>query len=519
MGFQPRVASLVLISILVLGASGAQGAGVGITVAGDASLTDTPTDTLFFPKRLGSSGDRFFRDLEFQLSARYSLGRGDATPGLSLDDINTLRNFGRTLTDSLGKNPFGAPYSDFHLVHNYFSPTSLRYDSDPFSIVGFTLPISDPAYSTADRSHMDHYIYELNQAGQTGGRYTSLFSTPKEDSSTGHWSSPTNFAVLYKNSTMFVGPSRAALNDVSGTGWTRPNRAANWGFIHEFQHALSNGTGPGGGALTEIFSTAAEVISGSLPNEAAAYDFSYTWSLLADTDGGTIGTPRRMGHNYAGWRLLSAYLLFNYRNQDTTATLRTDQALGGFTDDVLYRWSRTTRTLLQLENLLSNDSCFTCARRPSFNPSGQPPLSNYDRLQLLIHQSRVATFVNNAFLDADSSRYGPYGFPPHFGFSPVGDVGAWRDNDPGAVNVTVFPAEVTARPAWVSRDTVISKDRSRDGISYPLVLQPYGSEYWVIRSTSGIASGADLVVRVASDSIYRSSSVSGLWCWPSPDYS
>ncbi len=509
--------ALALAAVLLV--SSAEGSGTGISVAGDAVTTSSTTDTLFFPYRPKVTGtqSRYTRDLEFQLSSRYSIGRGDATPGRIGSDNLTLINFGATLTDSIGKNPFNAPYSDLHLGYDYFSRTGQQYDPNPFNPVGFTLPISDGSYPTVDKAHVDFYIFEPGQTQalnfRGSGSAPSFFTTPKEDSSTGHWSSPTNFTVLPKNSAMGVGPSRAALADVGGTGWTRPGQAANWTFTHEFQHLVSGGSASTGNALEELFSAGAEVLTGDLPSDAAAFDYAYTWSLLVNDNVG-LGGVRSAGANYAGRRLLAAYLLYNYRNQDTTATLNVGSTVGGFADDLFYRWARESlRTFGSLQGLLSNASCYTCSLRPSLSPGGQP-LSDYDRLQLVIHQMRVASFVNNPFLAADASGYGPYGYPPRFGFSPAADVGAWRDIDPNGPNVVAIPQEVTARPGWVSRDTVLSKDRSRDGVSYPLVLQPYGSEYWVIRSTSGISAGTDLMVRVESDSIFRTSTLLGLYCLP-----
>ncbi|MGH7724776.1 MAG: hypothetical protein ACREOU_05045 [Candidatus Eiseniibacteriota bacterium] len=196
-----------------------------------------------------------------------------------------------------------------------------------------------------------------------------------------------------------------------------------------------------------------------------------------------------------------AYLLLNFRNQDTTATLRTDASMGGFTDDLVYRWSRSTRQLSQLRGRLSNDSCWTCSQKSYFNPGGVP-MPVYDRLQLLLHNWRVATYVNNSFLPGSE---GQYGYPPHFGFSPGQDVGAWQNNDGFTSDDAVaIPPVLTARPAWISRDTSLVGGRALDPY-YPLVLQPLGSEYWVIRSAAGIPDNTDLVVRVDASSLYRDS--------------
>jgi len=478
-------------------------AGVGISDVGHAPGDPAPSNTyIFFPYRPSTEFPLARRDLEFQLSRGYSVHRGDATPGLTQLDRRTLDKFGRTLSET-ASNPFGAPYPDLQLVHDYFGGSEDPYETNP-NFPGF-LPLGTIAYADSDRAHVDHYIFEPGLHDFTSGRYSSAFSYEKEDSSTGWWS-PSSYLVLHDNSTSYPGPSLGGIQDTAGTAWTRPDATANWGTIHEIQHYFNDDDGL---AMEELFSTAAEVLTGALPSAAAVNDVNYTWSFYDNWR-----TPRGSGvthttTNYAAWRLFSAYMLTNFRNQDLTATLP-GLGTGGLADDVMYRWARTNpRTLAGLKPFLSNDECYTCSQKLAFNPGGSA-LSTADRLNVLMHNWRVANFVNNPILEPDADGYGMYGYPSQFGFSPTQDVGAWADNDTdsAAYNVGVFPAVVTARPNWMSRDTVISGTRSLDAVEYPLRLRPVGSEYWIIRSSAGIPAGKELVVRVASDSLY----------WRNPTY-
>ncbi len=487
----------LLISILALSPA-VRAAGVGVSAPGHVNVEAAAADSfLFFPRRPGSIGQRMNRDLEFSLSASYSRTRGDAIPGLTVDDHATLLNFAKTLVDTTA-NPFSAPYPDLRLVHDYFNKTGVRYDTNP-AFPGF-LPSTSESYPTADRSHVDHYIFEPGLDGNFSGRHPAYFRWQKEDSSTGWWTSPSSYEVLGENSTSYPGPPVAGIQDLSGTGWTRPDATANWGAIHEIHHYFS---GDGGSAADELVATAAEVLAGALPTAAATFDVNYTWGLLDNFLSPQGSGVTHTSTNYAAWRQLSAYVLTNFRNQDTTATLPPD-GTSGLADDLMYRWAhRESRTLEALGSQLVNDSCYTCSQKAAFL-SGATPLPPRDRVNVLLHNWRVANFVNNPFLAPDADGHGMYGYPPQFGFSPTQDVGAWSDNDTAsaAYNVVVFPTEVTARPSWTSKDTVISVERTRDAVTYPLRLRTLGSEYWVIRSTSGIPGGKELIVRVAADSIH-----------------
>ncbi len=122
------------------------------------------------------------RDLEFQLSNRYSLLRGDPVPGLISTDVLTLDRFGTTLA-STHSNLVNAQYSDLHLIHDYFSPANAKYSTNQ-AFPGFMMPDPTDTIPTADQSHVDFYLFPTGQNENRGGAAPARFGTAKEDSST-----------------------------------------------------------------------------------------------------------------------------------------------------------------------------------------------------------------------------------------------------------------------------------------------------------------------------------------------
>jgi len=199
--------------------------------------------------------------------------------------------------------------------------------------------------------------------------------------------------------------------------------------------------------------------------------------------------------NYQNWRLFSAYLLYNWRGTDTTATL------SGFTDDLFYRWANNGKSLVTLREQLGDANCPECASKPYFHP-GDQPLDDMSRLQLLLHHWRVANYVNNPFLSDKQ-----YGYPPQFGFSPKRFFRPWQnvDNDP-SLYPEAIPPEVVANTNWLIRDTSVVGVRTYAGFAgqRAMRLNSLGSEYWVVRSAAGLTqSPLDLIVRVSPEAIYR----------------
>ena len=480
-------------------ASLAHGGGIGISTPPESPDTvlvspcTAPVRALFFQARVGNPGTFRLRDLEFLWDSLYSGARGYV--GFSQADLALLDSLGRSIADMTGVNPFGAPYTDIRLVHDYFNDHNATYDANPFHPYGFfTGSTTDPP---PDRAHVDCYIPVVGHA-RAGGTTPSGFWTVAEDSSTGHWDRPGIPDTVYHcNSVLVTGPP---VSDIANPAWTRPDYETSGNFNHEFQHVLDDRGLP----WTEMFSSGAEAVAGHLPVATIINDVPYTWPLIAfgGECAGGCELVKCVGQNYQGWRLFTAYLAYNFRGRDTTALLPSGSAVG-FADDLLYRWAHVTGGYLAtLTGLLSDENCYSCSTATYFHAGGTP-LDNYSRLGFLLHNWRVANYVNNSGLDEKQ-----YGYPPQFGFKPAIDVGAWQSVDVcGAQNdIVVIPPEITLSQAQTTVELTRVGARTAGGgaYSYPMTLQMLGSEYWVVRSDASLAAGGqDLVVRVAPEGAHR----------------
>lgn len=401
-----------------------------------------------------------------------------------------LDRFGKTLCDVQGSNPFLFQHTDIRLIYDYLNrrPLTYRdslYNPDPFAPVGYK--VDQPLYIDDDRKHVDFYIYAPrfvddppfpNYGGDDPSNYAtapSRFTDPQEDVSTGH---PALLdSVRHDNSVMIPGPKPSQVGDLNdATRWTRPNAGASVGFVHEFQHIINSNYPPfGPGAITELFSTTGERLAGATP-EPPMFDVPYTWNLL-----GEGGRPP----NFAAFSSFGAYVAFNFRGVDLTSA--------GRTDDLLWRWAAgPTRNLSDLVQRLAPAECAECTTKTYFNG-----LSPTDRFHLLLHNWRVANFVNNVAL-ADSQ----YGFvpPPQLGFDPARDLGSWQNVDGDAGNDSVaVPHEVTVTSAQITRDLSFAGPAGGPKV-HALGLERFGSDYWVVRSDPALASAnRDLIVRVAPE--------------------
>lgn len=105
------LAALLLVAFL---APEAQADAVRCEVLPDSVQSPQYSVEKFFSFRPGAKGqDLIYRDVEFLWDSLY-------VGGLTEDVQSTLRNLAHTLVDSAGRNPFGAPISDFHLIYDYF---------------------------------------------------------------------------------------------------------------------------------------------------------------------------------------------------------------------------------------------------------------------------------------------------------------------------------------------------------------------------------------------------------------
>jgi Tol biopolymer transport system component len=447
--------------------------------------------------------------------------------GITPAVARTLDNLAKTMCEDYS-NPLDAQMTDLELVFNYLFPFGDTYNRDPAAAVGLRQPVmGDHTWlslnpQSADTTHLDLYLYPPGLAGNSGGSFLSEFLSLTEDTSTGHPAE--ELSVFNRNAVMFNGPDPAQMIDTTGTGWTRGNRGANAGSLHEFAHTFNKDLSRDdatlfqfvGEATDEVFSSAAEQLIGQndLPGTT---EVPYAWPLLGLNRNKPNGCldPWEPSVNYQNWRSFAAYLLYNYRGADTSATVQ------GFRDDLFYKWAHATpteygdpdggrilnynRTLEYLRTLLADDSCATCAARGYFHTGGQA-LPTIDRLALLHHHWRVASYVNNPAL-----AEGQYGFAPQSRFWPASNINAWHSSDGCSEDdVVSVPPELTMSRTGAHRQMVASKFRSlaQNGGSsntYPMDLNLTGAEYWILRGDASLASGGPytLQVRVAADSTWR----------------
>jgi hypothetical protein len=298
--------------------------------------------------------------------------------------------------------------------------------------------------------------------------------------------------VWTKNSIMFMGPPPSAVGDLSPTGWTAPGSVHRIRFNHELQHALP--PRENGNAVTEFYSAIAEAVGG-IPDTTASDEVPYTWPLFSN---GVIRPPpvvRQAGQNYQARTAFASYLAYQFLGTNSSRTL------AGMTDDLLYKWMKLeTRTPATLRDLLTDADCGTCAVKGYLHAPGGAELPPRERFMLVHHNWRVANFVNNPGL-----AEGQFGYPSFGGFSPARNQAAWRAIDPyPSDDIVALPAVRTLTAQNITREMVLSGDRSFRGNTYPMTLVPFAANYWVLRAGFDLVSAnRDLVVRVAPRGCFR----------------
>lgn len=467
------------------------GFGVTPSAAGPALIDEgipggSPPDTGFFHPFVGfTPGSYAERDLEFMWDTLFALDRG--YQGFSTSDILTLRRLGGAFADSTGKNPFGAPFTDIRLVHDYFSPSGKVYNNS-LLVPGFDL--GGGSVPAADRQHLDVYIYNPSRISSRFGTYPSHFIYGKEDSTTAGVD-----VVWHGNSIMYNGPQPSQVTDTTSSGWTHPDSIYITGMNHEWAHAIDE---IGGTWTTEMMSAGAEAIAG-LSDTTAIFEVPYTWSLITQSVSGICGSPsdtcvRSQAKNYQGRTMFAAYLAYNYIGVDPDVT-----TLAGFQDDLLYRWAHSDDHSLEgLATQLADSVCVECVRRPYFKDTGGTALTVATRLGVLHHNWRVANYVNNPAL-ADSQ----FGYPSQYGFDPAAQLRAWQDFDGyGTDDIVALPPVVPIGSTLATKDTSLIGWRHFRNNSYPLVIQPYGSEYWILRADTSLSTANyELRIRVNTESL------------------
>ncbi len=503
---------------------------VSLAVAASAQ-----TYPVFHPYR--PSGPHGHRDIEFQWSDSYRIARGGGAP-ITPAEARTMDRLAQTMCEDYS-NPIGSQMSDVELVFNYFFPFGDVYDRNPASPVGIREAwLYGAGYSVqplaGDTTHIDVYIYAPGDLDQGGYSYTvgmcpSAYSSATEDTSTGHAADPAD--IFHWNSIMVPGPYPSQSIDTTGTGWTIGDRGVNAAALHEYAHSfnqlmLIDGQGRmitfmAGAGTNELFSSAAEQLVGQKDSPTAwgTFEVPYTWPLLVvnrnKTTDGCLDTWTP-SVNYQNWRSFAAYLLYNFRGADTTGTLQ------GLRDDLFYRWTHATptafvafgstdtslfynRTMPYLGTILADSSCLTCAGRSYFHPGGQSLPPN-DRLGLLLHNWRTASYVNSSTL-----AEGQYGFPPQFGFSPASNLLAWHSVDGCSPDDAIsVPPNVVMSRTGANRQRLFSHFRSGalsggGSTTYPMAIYHTGAEYWTVRADASLANNGphSLVVKVGADSTWR----------------
>ncbi len=496
---RPRLWFLLGIAFLIWCAAPPPAASDAIRCDVESTPPANPYQTHFTPFRFGSPiADRHYRDLEMMWDSLY-------TGGLNGSTIETLKNYIRAVDDSVS-NPFGIMKPDFQIVYEYFRRNDIAYDENPADTTSVVLGRPDKfadidGYNPSDRCHSDVYLFEKpgRDAILTGnrlpttadGEYPSKFGTPDEDVSTGH---DNDYAsIKHGNSVMVMGPPVEAPYDLDGTGWTKPDQLRDTGFCHEFQHSIP---GQPAGLYSEFYSALAEAVSGTR-DETASGEVPYVWPLVSYLGGPKpkCDTLLRVDSNYKERTAFAAYLVYNFRGADTTATL------AALRDDLAHTWATNgSTTLVGLRDLLSDSNCWDCAQKSYFHPGGVA-MDTVSRLALLLHNWRVANYVNNSALAEHQ-----YGFPPHLGaFSPARHLGAWQSTDGCAGDdIVAIPPEVVLTADQAVRETTFVGSRQLGGATFPMTLQPLGAEYWVLRcDPTAAVSGQDLVVRVSPEAFYR----------------
>ena len=376
---------------------------------------------------------------------------------------------------------------NFYNVVDASDSTAVRLGNN---FAGHTLT----GYLNQDRRHVDVYIMTASHLHNLGGEtpIDTANIDPHEDKSDDE-----DFNPRFLNSIAIQGPRPwISFVDTIGTGWTAPDSPQNYSFAHEFQHAIAGQAVEGTVFETELFSAGAEAIGGN-ETTAGQSEFPYVWPITYM--GGRNG-------NYGARSGFMAYLAYNFLGADTSKTVAATN------DDLLRKWARSDRGWGSLMRLLRDDSCSTCATKSYFHPGGVP-MDTSLRFALLMHNWRVASYANQPAIDE-----GQYGYPLENRFAMTKQVGAFQAlNGVDGDDVMALPQEVTLSIAQATRDTVLNGSRSRNGATYPMALQPLGSEYWVLRGDASTSGGPrDLVIRVVSKDMLLAV-WTGLFCSDTPD--
>jgi hypothetical protein len=490
--------------------------GIGVSEPPDSIMTDTTatsgtTSTIDVPfhlyKAQPNRSPRGRRDFDFLWSDTYESRFHMPLDSVSgPEQINDLQRLAETASEIIS-NPFGLPWTDIQIAYNFLAQQenyrAADYIADNDAPIGFR--VAQQSYVDAERNHFDTYVYarSFEAFGQWAtylgdgvvngpahpnyGKFPSDFEWAAEDSLTGNAGSP-----LHANSIMIPGPLPSQVAATHSARWTRPGGTANAYLMHEGVHALNFDSGFLS-AYLHMFASGAEVVAG-VSTDAPRYDVDYHFSLSP-----TAGND---GNAYPHWQSFIAYLAFNWRGTDTSP--------GGWQDDLLRRWAKqpaTERDLLGLAKRLRDAECQECVNYPGF-----AGLDSLARVQRLIHDWRIANYVNSSALLG-----GKYGYPPEFGFSPCIQLGAWQNIDGVAADDSVsIPPVVTLGPSPAARSQWFTKRPAGNGFGPSLLdMQMFGAEYFVFRADPALSANPQkLVVRVRPSMLLKQVVNAGANCTP-----
>ena len=359
-----------------------------------------------------------------------------------------------------------------------------------------------PDYPVAQKSNVDVYLYFPTSSSVPGswfycegspplngdfrnaqgayvnwGMYKSSFTWSAEDSTKPGWDGTT----FHDNSVSLPGPTLCQLGDTSSTGWTRTDGVTCSGLRHEFEHAVSQG---GESAIEEGFALAAEALGPGGGEGVPKDDVPYTISLMH--------RPRFQGGdaNYAGWDEFMHYVVYNFPG-----------TAGSYGTSLLWHWAHGgDRKLSTLKAQLTDANCPDCVQKPYFTG-----LNTTGRLALLLHNWRIANFVDN---DTVSAVTGSFGFPSTYGYAPWKNLGCWQNVDGATWDdaVAIPPDTVlgsSLRGGWETMSGTRYTKTPNGPVTAPMHLVPFGSEYWTVRAAPELASSKQiLVVRAAPDGMY-----------------
>jgi len=423
------------------------------------------------------------------------------------EQINDIQRLAEAAAE-IQSNPLGLPWTKLELTYNFLAARdTIRdsvYNASTQAPIGFS--VAQLTYVAAERKHIDAYLYgrAFDAHGQWGtylgdgsgdttrisnyGQFPSNYVSSAEDSLTGHAGSP-----LTNNSIQVPGPLPSQVGSAAANRWTRPNGTATGIVQHEGLHCINNDRA----GFLHMFASGAEVLTG-VSSDPPRYDVDYHYSLSP--------TWQNASNAYPHWQSFMAYLAFNWRGADTTAS--------AWADDLLRRWATkptSQRFLTGLALRLRDSECAECSTYPGFSE-----LDSLARVQRLIHDWRVADYVNSSTLPG-----GKYGFPPQFGFSPADQLGSWQNIDQVASDDGyAVPPVITIGPSSAARSQWFTQRPAGPGFSArPLKLSMFGAEYFVFRADPVLGSNPQkLIVRVQPSLLLKRTIRTYPGCSPAPPF-